>query len=107
MIRVFLICLAALGVTACASTGGAPAEDAVTSMTPAGEEAITMAHVPEAYSKEWWDEVVCQREPSMGSRLSRNRCHSRFEWSSMQKNASETMRDMELSGIQGIGIRGE
>lgn len=50
----------------------------------------------------YWDEIICQREPLTGTRLTKSRCHSRYDRERMRGAATETMRDI-LSQPQPCG----
>jgi predicted small secreted protein len=95
--KLLLIAIAATGLAACASTGSGAGSDAAaqasTAAPPvAAQDATVAALNPE--DPGYWDEIICRREPVTGTRLTRARCHSRYDWARMRGAASETMRDI-------------
>lgn len=100
--RLVLIWIAGAMVAACASTG--PAVDATrlpavaAAETGADLQPASLAKTPgktPAEDPEYWNEEICKREPVTGTRLTRARCHTRYEWARMESAATETMRDIE------------
>lgn len=98
--KTLLIVLALVMLSACTSTGSAPPAD-----SNAGETVAAIQHrnLPGSIAAGgrlqpgdpgYWDEEICRREPVTGTRLTRARCHSRYDWARMQGAATETMRDI-------------
>lgn len=94
-----IVCALAM-LSACASTGSAPATDRHASETVAAVQhgnlpvAIATGGQLQPEDPGYWDEMICKREPVTGTRLTRARCHSRYDWARMQGAATETMRDI-------------
>jgi len=95
--KALLISLIAMGLAACASTApsagsGASAEASKAAPASEGQASTVAALNPE--DPGYWDEIICRREPVTGTRLTRARCHSRYDWARMSGAATETMRDI-------------
>lgn len=96
--RALLAVIAAILISGCASTGpastsGDPAAASASTSQPAGKSEKVAAMDPE--DPGYWDEIICRREKVTGTRLTRARCHSRYDWERMRSAATETMRDIE------------
>jgi hypothetical protein len=96
--RLLLIALAATALAGCAAASPVPGPDDTpgvsTPAAAAGSESSTVTALnPD--DPGYWDEIICRREPVTGTRLSRARCHSRYDWARMRGAATETMRDIE------------
>jgi hypothetical protein len=97
--KTLLIAITVAGLTACASAAPAPqaveqTARAVTAQNPAEIESSLQPGDPG-----YWDEEVCRREPVTGTRLTRARCHTRYDWARMSGAATETMRDIDSQSI--------
>lgn len=95
--RALILAVVVTLLSACASTGpaapGAAAADAASAPRLA-EKRDTVAS-KDSEEPGYWDEIVCKREQVTGTRLTRGRCHSRYDWARMRGAATETMRDIE------------
>jgi hypothetical protein len=90
-----LILISMAALAACASSGPVSQTDELTaSATPARAEAEPRTSALQPGDPGYWDEEVCRREPITGTRLSRARCHTRYDWARMSGAATETMRDL-------------
>lgn len=96
-----LLVISALVVllSACAGPARTSAPEAASAQAQeqAQENMASEATMAELRSSDpgYWDEVICRREPITGTRLSRGRCHSRYDWARMEGAARETMREIE------------
>jgi hypothetical protein len=94
----FLIIVTALA----GCTSGAPKTsggDATAATAPVERTTTTTAAIKGPDDPGYWEEVICRREPVTGTRLTRARCHSRYDWARMRGAATETMRDIESMAI--------
>jgi hypothetical protein len=97
--KTLLLALAGLALLGCA----APARESApppAAAAPASQERSTetMAKggvIVYADDPEYWGEIICKREAVTGTRMTKARCHSRYDWERMQGAARETMRDIE------------
>lgn len=86
-----LLTVAAMVIAGCVSPGTADqAREATPSQQQQTERVATLTPEDPGY----WDEIVCRREPLTGTRLTKSRCHSRYDWERMRGAAKETMRDI-------------
>lgn len=97
-----LILVAAIVIAGCASTGStnkasetAAASDTVAASSERKEQVAALTPEDPGY----WDEIVCRREPLTGTRLTKARCHTRYDWERMRGAATETMRDINSQPI--------
>lgn len=96
--RLPLIVIVGAMLAACASTGPTPDAEKVSTVAEAEPDSGHRGAAPGATiadDPDYWNEEVCKREPVTGTRLTRARCHTRYEWARMQNAATEIMRDIE------------
>jgi hypothetical protein len=109
--RRLLLMIVATALASCAS--GAPKAgggDAAAGPAPAEKTTTTTAAITGPDDPGYWDEVICRREPVTGTRLTRARCHSRYDWARMRGAATETMRDIQSQPVpcrDGAGCGGD
>ncbi|MFU8820311.1 MAG: hypothetical protein ACNA8G_02035 [Gammaproteobacteria bacterium] len=97
-----MILVAALAIAGCASTGStnnAGETAAATNTVAASSERKEKVAALTPEDPGYWDEVICRREPLTGTRLTKARCHTRYDWERMRGAATETMRDIESKNI--------
>lgn len=93
--RMLYIILASSALIACASSGPDRSAPGMTTATAVGDPSMTVAATElQPEDPGYWDEMICKREPVTGTRLTRARCHSRYDWARMEGAATETMRDI-------------
>jgi hypothetical protein len=98
--KTLLIIIALGALAACTSTGPAPqAGELKASAAPAVPTESATESTLQPGDPGYWDEIVCRRAPVTGTRLTRARCHSRYDWARMAGAATETMRDIESKPI--------
>jgi hypothetical protein len=93
--KLFVIASLVVLLSACAGPARTSAPEAAPAQTQesiANETAIAELR---SNDPEYWDEIICRREPVTGTRLTRGRCHSRYDWARMQGAATEFMRELE------------
>jgi invasion protein IalB len=102
MMRI-LILTGALALAACASQGpatsaGASADRQGSSTTSSGSKGA-----PSGYYRKVIDgqEVFCQRDPDLGSRVQRSeKCLTRDQLDEEQRNSHNVMQDIQRSGVR-------
>jgi hypothetical protein len=98
--KALLITILVGALAACASGAPAPQEGPLkASAAPAVPAESTTESALQPGDPGYWDEIVCRRAPVTGTRLTRARCHSRYDWARMAGAATETMRDIESKPI--------
>jgi hypothetical protein len=101
VMKALLITIMVSSLAACASGAPAPQEGplkASAAPAPVPAESTTESGLQPG-DPGYWDEIVCRRAPVTGTRLSRARCHSRYDWARMAGAATETMRDINSKPI--------
>jgi hypothetical protein len=94
--RIVVVAILGTVLTACASAGPSSAPEAASTtaaLAEADAQTLTTA-VLRPGDPGYRDERICRREPVTGTRLTRARCHSRYDWARMAGAATETMRDI-------------
>lgn len=98
--RTLLLLIVATALAACAAGGPKPSRaDAAVETAPVENSATRTAAATGPDDPGYWEEIICRREPVTGTRLTRARCHSRYDWARMRGAATETMRDIESQAI--------
>lgn len=100
--KTLIILATALVVAGCASAGstnqaGDTAAASGTAAASSERKEKVAALTPE--DPGYWDEIICRREPLTGTRLTKARCHTRYDWERMRGAATETMRDINSQPI--------
>lgn len=100
--KTLIILVAALVAAGCASAAStnkagetAAASDTAAASSERKEKVAALTPEDPGY----WDEIVCRREPLTGTRLTKARCHTRYDWERMRGAATETMRDLNSQPI--------
>ncbi|HUG98973.1 MAG TPA: hypothetical protein VMQ83_07335 [Gammaproteobacteria bacterium] len=95
--KALFIAIAAATLLACASTGPTQEAEKLSTVAAAEPDSGQRGAFPGATiadDPDYWNEEICKREPVTGTRLTRARCHTRYDWARMQKAATESMRDI-------------
>jgi predicted small lipoprotein YifL len=101
VMKSLLVLISVAALAACASSGPTSQTDELTATAtpaPASAEAKARTSSLQPGDPGYWDEEVCRREPVTGTRLTRARCHTRYDWARMSGAATEVMRDIESMG---------
>lgn len=97
--KILLLALTSMALIGCASPGrdsAPPSAAAAPVSKEAGTETMAKGGViVYADDPEYWGEIICRREAVTGTRMTKARCHSRYDWERMQGSAREAMRDIE------------
>lgn len=94
--KTLIILVAALVTAGCASAASTHKAGETAAASSERKEKVA-ALTPE--DPGYWDEIVCRREPLTGTRLTKARCHTRYDWERMRGAATETMRDLNSQPI--------
>lgn len=100
--KLLIVMLTTALLAACASTGSGTAPERTAALSaPAQASGEETAAAPATHADDpgYWDEIICKRADTTGTRLYSHRCHSRYDWARMSGAAREIMRDIESQPI--------
>lgn len=102
VMRLLLILVAATLLAGCAAAGPASSSQGTSAVVAQAQEPRDeTGAVPRTYTEdpEYWEEIICKRADTTGTRLHNRRCHSRYDWARMSGSAREIMRDINANPL--------